>query len=313
MVETLQQNYCYPQSEPPAKAEIKAKQGSGGEFLSNEIYYRVSRLRDKHNKNLPTGHFHIPLIQASKYFIETYVEPFNKEVELSKKVQVETNFNSQRTKSIISKITDLIKQTLSIFIFLFFFTNNSYSQPLYQFRTFDIFDGNKLISPSDTNYLICPTNFGEEGHIVYISKGDSRISSTFTITKLATYETMIIKTADISRNYKDTFRKGEVFLGPSIENEYVSPDYALTRIEIFDGDKLITPSDTNYYICPKPYVVNDIAYYSLHNSGDFDKLITITITITKLTTYESMIIKVAYGSINNRAIFKSGIVDLSNE
>jgi hypothetical protein len=37
-----------------------AVEGSGGGFLSNEIAYRVTRLRDAMNLNLPVGHIHTP-------------------------------------------------------------------------------------------------------------------------------------------------------------------------------------------------------------------------------------------------------------
>jgi len=37
--------------------------GPGSNYLSNEIFYRVSKLREDYDKNLPTGHFHISQIQ----------------------------------------------------------------------------------------------------------------------------------------------------------------------------------------------------------------------------------------------------------
>ncbi|MDJ0835794.1 MAG: S8 family serine peptidase [Acidobacteriota bacterium] len=48
----------------PAEGEIEARKGSGGAFVSNEIFYRVSRLRARHNPNLPTGHLHLPILQV---------------------------------------------------------------------------------------------------------------------------------------------------------------------------------------------------------------------------------------------------------
>ncbi len=47
----------------PKKSQIMSIIGSGGSYLSNEIYYRVSRLRTIHNPVMVTGHYHVPLIQ----------------------------------------------------------------------------------------------------------------------------------------------------------------------------------------------------------------------------------------------------------
>ncbi|WP_454989799.1 PAAR-like protein [Capnocytophaga sputigena] len=41
------------------KVNEKLTSGSGGDFLSNEIFYRVAKLRKELNSSLPTGHFHI--------------------------------------------------------------------------------------------------------------------------------------------------------------------------------------------------------------------------------------------------------------
>lgn len=49
------------------KSEITAIQGSGGDYLSNEIFYRVSLLRSKINPVLPTGHYHVPFIQEEEF------------------------------------------------------------------------------------------------------------------------------------------------------------------------------------------------------------------------------------------------------
>lgn len=48
---------------PPKNQELK--QGSGGDYLSNEIFYRVAKLRKDNKPNLPTGHFHIERLQNS--------------------------------------------------------------------------------------------------------------------------------------------------------------------------------------------------------------------------------------------------------
>jgi len=36
---------------------------SGGDYLSNEIFYHVAKLRKDKKPNLPTGHFHIEKLQ----------------------------------------------------------------------------------------------------------------------------------------------------------------------------------------------------------------------------------------------------------
>lgn len=41
--------------------------GSGGNYLSNEIFYRVSKIRKEKNPTLPSGHFHVSQIQTSGY------------------------------------------------------------------------------------------------------------------------------------------------------------------------------------------------------------------------------------------------------
>lgn len=46
----------------PSLGEISVE-GSGGDFLSNEIFYRVSLLREQYNSTLKTGHLHLPIIQ----------------------------------------------------------------------------------------------------------------------------------------------------------------------------------------------------------------------------------------------------------
>ncbi|MNY23025.1 hypothetical protein D3C86_1566700 [compost metagenome] len=45
---------------PPADTVIK--EGSGGNFLSNEIFYRVSLLRTEMSSIVRSGHLHLPLI-----------------------------------------------------------------------------------------------------------------------------------------------------------------------------------------------------------------------------------------------------------
>ena len=54
----------------PKLAEIKSKWGSGGTYFSNEIFYRVARLRQIHKPPngplMSTGHLHLPKMQHEK-------------------------------------------------------------------------------------------------------------------------------------------------------------------------------------------------------------------------------------------------------
>jgi Subtilase family len=50
----------------PKKADIIARKGSGGTYLSNESFYRVARLREKYAPSLITGHYHVPVIQHNE-------------------------------------------------------------------------------------------------------------------------------------------------------------------------------------------------------------------------------------------------------
>lgn len=51
-------------SSPTAFASMIPSVGSGSAFLSNEIFYRISRLRALKNPNLMTGHIHLPFRQS---------------------------------------------------------------------------------------------------------------------------------------------------------------------------------------------------------------------------------------------------------
>lgn len=48
--------------------DLKSYDGSGSNYLSNEIFYRVAKLRTELRKDLPTGHLHIPLTQYGQSF-----------------------------------------------------------------------------------------------------------------------------------------------------------------------------------------------------------------------------------------------------
>ena len=45
---------------------LKMESGSGSNYLSNEIFYRVGKMRTELKPNLETGHFHISKIQNEK-------------------------------------------------------------------------------------------------------------------------------------------------------------------------------------------------------------------------------------------------------
>lgn len=47
---------------------LKSIEGSGSNYLSNEIFYRVAKMRNEQRPSLQSGHFHIPLIQSKTAF-----------------------------------------------------------------------------------------------------------------------------------------------------------------------------------------------------------------------------------------------------
>ncbi|MET3047019.1 hypothetical protein [Flavobacterium covae] len=55
----------HPENTIPKKEQILIE-GSGGDYLSNEIFFRVGKLRSEIKPILATGHFHIEKIQESK-------------------------------------------------------------------------------------------------------------------------------------------------------------------------------------------------------------------------------------------------------
>jgi pyrrolidone-carboxylate peptidase len=73
-------------------------QGSGGDYLSNEIFYRVGKLRSEIKPTLATGHLHIPMIQEKP--IDSYARGNSSTEDMNPKI---TNLVAQ-IKTIISKI-----------------------------------------------------------------------------------------------------------------------------------------------------------------------------------------------------------------
>jgi pyrrolidone-carboxylate peptidase len=56
------------ETHPTPERLTQARSGSGGDYLSNEIFYRTTLIRDasadEHRRTLPMGHLHIPQIQS---------------------------------------------------------------------------------------------------------------------------------------------------------------------------------------------------------------------------------------------------------
>jgi pyrrolidone-carboxylate peptidase len=46
----------------PSSLDACARSGGGGSFLSNEIAYRVTLLRDVFARQIPAGHLHVPVM-----------------------------------------------------------------------------------------------------------------------------------------------------------------------------------------------------------------------------------------------------------
>lgn len=58
-------NVSHPENTVP-KSEQILNEGSGGDYLSNEIFYRVGKMRSEIRPTLATGHFHIEKLQEAK-------------------------------------------------------------------------------------------------------------------------------------------------------------------------------------------------------------------------------------------------------
>ncbi|MBS7230532.1 hypothetical protein KHA90_05810 [Flavobacterium psychroterrae] len=77
---------------------VTSKSGSGSNYLSNEIFYRVAKLRTKMRPMLATGHLHIPRIQEKP--IENYVRGNSSTEDINPKITILI----EEIKNIISKI-----------------------------------------------------------------------------------------------------------------------------------------------------------------------------------------------------------------
>ena len=69
---------------PPSGNVVK--EGSGGNYLSNEVFYRVALLREKRNSTVLTGHLHLPVLQT----------------------RTNPNFNGVNTKELIQDVRGMV-------------------------------------------------------------------------------------------------------------------------------------------------------------------------------------------------------------
>jgi len=65
-------------------------EGSGSNYLSNEIFYRLSFLRERLQSNVKTGHLHVPKIQLSGM-----------------------PFDITDTQNLVSNVTNIIKDAIT--------------------------------------------------------------------------------------------------------------------------------------------------------------------------------------------------------
>lgn len=82
----------------------KSFEGSGSNYLSNEIFYRLAKIRTEMNVTLQTGHLHLPLIQATQNIIEYFIDEGYRNSNLI------TVDHSPYIKSLIDNISQNIKK-----------------------------------------------------------------------------------------------------------------------------------------------------------------------------------------------------------
>lgn len=76
-------------TEPAPEPGHKSIAGSGGNYLSNEIFYRVSLLRNKRTSTVLTGHLHVPQLQTVE------------------------DFDNNKTKDLINDVINIIKDAVA--------------------------------------------------------------------------------------------------------------------------------------------------------------------------------------------------------
>jgi hypothetical protein len=82
--------YTSPSGDAPPPGD-PARSGSGSNFLSNEIAFRVSLLRQKHGSAIKTGHIHLPILQ----------DP------------VTNDFNKATFSAFVTQIEEIVKDLIS--------------------------------------------------------------------------------------------------------------------------------------------------------------------------------------------------------
>lgn len=87
----------------PKRSQITCLDGSGGTYFSNEIHYRVARLRAETNPTLMNGHYHIPIIQASKGLVDYLKKELG--------FDIENDYRPAKMKALIDVIVESLKKS----------------------------------------------------------------------------------------------------------------------------------------------------------------------------------------------------------
>jgi hypothetical protein len=94
----------------PKLSMVSITEGSGGAYLSNESFYRVSRLRAIHAPTLQTGHYHVPLIQTR--FLST-ISNWSEFLGLTGDDRLTVDFNPALTKKLIDRAEEGMSNALT--------------------------------------------------------------------------------------------------------------------------------------------------------------------------------------------------------
>ncbi|MEM0995455.1 MAG: S8 family serine peptidase [Bacteroidota bacterium] len=93
----------------PKKKNIAAKWGSAGDFLPNELFYRVCLLREAHDNNQEIGLLTLPRLQAGPDLRDRY----NLALGLSEPNSVDIDFDPVLTKAVLDLLETLILQAIT--------------------------------------------------------------------------------------------------------------------------------------------------------------------------------------------------------
>jgi hypothetical protein len=86
----------------PRKQQLA--EGSGGAYLSNEIFYRVARMRQQLQPKLPTGHLHIPVMESDR-------EPGDVDTGMTYAANhVQSGYRFALVRRVITVVKDLLNQ-----------------------------------------------------------------------------------------------------------------------------------------------------------------------------------------------------------